>query len=102
MKVTDLRRALLDAGEDTAGRKSVLVERLSRVLSERARGTSQTVKQEVVSSMRVVDLKAELKRLGLPVTGRKFQLVDRLRAHRSSSVARPIGSRALGKRMRSP
>jgi hypothetical protein len=82
MKVPDLKAALKGKGLPVSGKKSELIDRLkgeSNEESDEIAEEDNTSKEVNYDDMKVPDLKAALKGKGLPVSGKKSELIDRLK-----------------------
>jgi len=98
MKVQELKDELAKRSLSTLGKKQVLVERLSEALNDDESETQERmqpqeangkVQRDDPGSMKVQDLKEELKEHGENTTGKKAELVARLNAARGADAIKP-------------
>eukprot|EP01138_Halocafeteria_seosinensis_P015056 gb/GECG01015369.1/.p1 GENE.gb/GECG01015369.1/~~gb/GECG01015369.1/.p1 ORF type:complete len:1403 (+),score=332.70 gb/GECG01015369.1/:1-4209(+) len=95
MKVTELRQLLREKGMDTSGKKADLIQRLSAPVEAGQTETSEEAPQqpqeqeEDYVSLKVSDLKQRLRQYGLDDTGRKAELINRLRNRKAAYPQKP-------------
>jgi AP endonuclease-1 len=90
MKVSELKEELTKRGLPTSGSKDILIERLKKGngdIESNSSSWEDLIEEEEeklpddLASMKVPELKGELKKRGLSVSGNKTILVQRLEAH---------------------
>jgi hypothetical protein len=85
MTVPNLKAALKEQGLSVSGKKAELIERLKGVGSIEEENSEEEVSEETETididydSMTVPNLKAALKEQGLSVSGKKAELIERLK-----------------------
>lgn len=92
MKLAELRQELEKRGLDSGGRKAELVSRLEAALSSTGPSPTKKTKSDEeeeggldFDKMKVAELQDELAKRGLSTSGRKSELVSRLKAAAASS-----------------
>lgn len=93
MKLAELREQLEKRGLDASGRKAELVSRFEAALSSTGPSPSKKPKEEEsgldFDKMKVAELQDELAKRGLNTSGRKSELVARLKAASASQTPGP-------------